>query len=140
MGSEMCIRDRTKDDLSKASSEPQSLNIFELPRFIRVLENTGIPSSRYRVYFHKIISQPISFIGITALTSALIFGWFSRMHSVKMTVYSILGGFFYFFVQRLFTALGGSEQMPILLAGWMPSLILLAVSYTHLTLPTILLV
>ena len=41
-----------------------------------------------------------------------------------MTIYALSGGFFYFFIQRLFTALGTSEQMPILISGWLPSIIL----------------
>ena len=112
------------NDLILNSSKPNSLSIFELFSFIKTLDKTGIPSIRHRIYLHNILSKPLAFIGITALTSALIFGWFSRTPSTKMTIYALSGGFFYFFIQRLFTALGTSEQMPILISGWLPSIIL----------------
>ena len=117
----------TKKDLNRTASEPESLSVFQLPRFIKILESTGISSSRYKIYFHKVISQPIAFIGITALVAASIFGWFSRTPPTRMTVFALCGGFFYFFIQRLSSALGSSEQIPILIASWLPSVMLLVI-------------
>ena len=115
----------TKDDLKFTSNSPHSLSLFEIPRFIKILESTGIPSSVYKVYFHKILSQPLSYIGIIALAGALIFGKFSRLPSNRTLTFTIIGGFVYFFVQKLFIALGSSGQMPIILATWIPSVLLL---------------
>ena len=115
----------TKDDLRFTSNNPHSLSLFEIPRFIKILEATGIPSSSYKVYFHKILSQPLSYIGVIALAGALIFGKLSRLPSVKTITFTIIGSFIYFFVQKLFIALGSSEQMPIILATWIPSVLLL---------------
>ena len=112
------------NDLILNSSKPNSLSIFELFSFIKTLDKTGIPSIRHRIYLHNILSKPLAFIGITALAAALIFGWFSRTPPTKMTIYALSGGFFYFFIQRLFTALGTSEQMPVIVSGWLPSIIL----------------
>ena len=50
---------------------------------------------------------------------------FSRLVPVKAVSYTIIGSFLYYFIQRLFIALGTSEQMPIILATWLPSVILL---------------
>ena len=58
----------TKNDLKYTSNTPYSLSFFEIPKFIKVLDSTGLPSLRYKVYFHKIFSQPLSFIGIVALS------------------------------------------------------------------------
>ena len=89
------------------------------------MEATGIPSSGYKVYFHKILSQPLSYIGVIALAGALIFGKFSRLPSARTITFTIIGSFVYFFVHKLFIALGSSEQMPIILATWIPSVLLL---------------
>jgi lipopolysaccharide export system permease protein len=115
----------TKDDLRFTSNNPHSLSLFEIPRFIKILEATGIPSSGYKVYFHKILSQPLSYIGVIALAGALIFGKFSRLPSARTITFTIIGSFVYFFVHKLFIALGSSEQMPIILATWIPSVLLL---------------
>jgi lipopolysaccharide export system permease protein len=115
----------TKDDLKYTSNNQYSLNVFEIPKFIKILESTGIPSIEYRVYFHRIFSYPIAFIGIVILTGALIFRNNSRLPPVKTISFTIIGSFLYFFLQRLFIALGVSEQMPIIVATWIPSIILL---------------
>ena len=114
-----------KSDLKYTSNTPYSLSFFEITKFIKVLDSTGLPSLRYKVYFHKIFSQPLSFIGIIALSGAIIFMNFSRLVPVKAVSYTIIGSFLYYFIQRLFIALGTSEQMPIIFATWLPSVILL---------------
>ena len=114
-----------KSDLKYTSNTPYSLSFFEITKFIKVLDSTGLPSLGYKVYFHKIFSQPLSFIGIIALSGAIIFMNFSRLVPVKAVSYTIIGSFLYYFIQRLFIALGTSEQMPIILATWLPSVILL---------------
>ena len=114
-----------KNDLKYTSNTPYSLSFFEITKFIKVLDSTGLPSLGYKVYFHKIFSQPLSFIGIVALSGAIIFMNFSRLVPVKAVSYTIIGSFLYYFIQRLFIALGTSEQMPIILATWLPSVILL---------------
>ena len=118
----------TKDDLKYTSNNHYSLNVFEIPKFIKILESTGIPSTGYKVYFHKIFSQPVAFIGIIALAGALIFRKYSRLIPVKTISFTIIGSFLYFFLQRLFIALGSSEQMPIIVATWVPSIILLGLA------------
>ena len=115
----------TKNDLKYTSNNPFSLSVFEIPKFIKILDSTGIPSSEYKVYFHRIFSQPISFIGIVIFCGALIFRKHSRLVPVKTISFAIIGSFIYFFFQRLFVALGASEQMPIILATWIPSIVLL---------------
>ena len=117
-----------KSDLKYTSNAPYSLSFFEIAKFIKVLDNTGLPSLGYKVYFHKIFSQPLSFIGIVALSGAIIFMKYSRLVPVKAVTFSIIGSFLYYFIQRLFIALGTSEQMPIILATWFPSFILLGLS------------
>ena len=114
-----------KSDLKYTSNTPYSLSFFEITKFIKVLDSTGLPSLGYKVYFHKIFSQPLSFIGIIALSGAIIFMNFSRLVPVKAVSYTIIGSFLYYFIQRLFIALGTSEQMPIIFATWLPSVILL---------------
>ena len=59
------------------------------------------------------------------MSGAIIFMNFSRLVPVKAVSYTIIGSFLYYFIQRLFIALGTSEQMPIILATWLPSVILL---------------
>ena len=115
----------TKNDLKYTSNTPYSLSFFEIPKFIKVLDSTGLPSLSYKVYFHKIFSQPLSFIGIVALSGAIIFMKFSRIVPVKAVSFTIIGSFLYYFIQRLFIALGTSEQMPIILSTWIPSVVLL---------------
>ncbi len=115
----------TKNDLKYTSNNPFSLSVFEIPKFIKILNSTGIPSTGYKVYFHRVFSQPIAFIGIVVLCGALIFRKHSRLVPVKTISFAIVGSFIYFFIQRLFVALGASEQMPIILATWIPSIVLL---------------
>jgi lipopolysaccharide export system permease protein len=124
----------TKDDLKYTSNNQYSLNVFEIPKFIKILESTGIPSIEYRVYFHRIFSYPIAFIGIVVLTGALIFRNNSRLPPVKTISFTIIGSFLYFFLQRLFIALGSSEQMPIIVATWIPSIILLVLGFLVISL------
>jgi lipopolysaccharide export LptBFGC system permease protein LptF len=62
------------------------------------------------------------------LSGAIIFMKYSRLVPVKAVTFSIIGSFLYYFIQRLFIALGTSEQMPIILATWLPSIILLGFS------------
>ena len=116
----------TKNDLSISSNNLKNLSIFEINAYINILEKTGLPSKKLKLYFYKMLAQPLGFIAMTILSYSLIFGWFSKTPQIKMIAFTICAGLIYFFIQKLFTILGSAGQLPVFIATCFPEIILLS--------------
>lgn len=110
----------TREQILESFAPPQTISFWDLPGFIRTLEESGFSSNRHRLHWHSLIAAPAVFFAMV-LTGAA----FSMRH-VRfgglggMALGCVLTGFAYFFLSDVASALGASGAVPVLLAAWGP--------------------
>jgi len=112
--------DLTPDRIMESFAAPQTISFWDLPKFIKVLEQSGFSSNRHRLYWHGLLSAPVVFLAMSLIGAA-----FSMRH-VRfgglgfMALACVLSGFGYFFLSDISHALGASGSIPVILAAWGP--------------------
>ncbi len=114
-------------DLRQSGLAPQSISIYQLPRFIKSIEQAGIPSTDYRFYLSKTLSTPLLMIGIAMLAARITLRNVSRGRRMWLftrgTVLATAIFIFSYFMQ----VMGASLRVPAEFAAWTPAITILLI-------------
>lgn len=122
----------TAQKIEESFSDPETTPFWSIPEYIKIMEDTGLPTIRLYLHFNRLLAQPLLYAAMILLAAALSLRP-PRMGGVAfMTGLSIAVGFSMFFLQSLLEAFGLSQKIPIYLAAWSPSLIGLLLGGTAL--------
>ncbi|MES2728750.1 MAG: LptF/LptG family permease [Pseudomonadota bacterium] len=116
--------DLTHEDLIESFAAPSAMSFWSLPKYIETLEATGFDTSSMRMYLHTLFAQPVFYMAMILLAATVSF----RPHRLQQGLFAAilagaLSGLGIFFFSTFLQALGGAHQIPLLLAAWAPSLI-----------------
>ncbi len=108
-------------NLQQSGLMPQSLSIYQLPKFIISLEKAGIPASAHRMHLYQLLSLPMMMIGITMLAARAtltnsIRGKHSRLFIRGMVLATAI-----FIFTHFMQVMGESFRVPIIVAAWAPA-------------------
>lgn len=108
--------------VEQSFASPDTLSIWALPRFVRLLQASGFSTIRHRLHFQTLLALPI-LCGTMALVSA----GFSMRPTRRGGVARMLGsgvaaGFALFSVSKIAAQFGESGALPPLLAAWAPTM------------------
>jgi len=122
--------DLTVRRVQESFQSPETLSVWALPGFIRLLENSGFSSVRHRLHFQALLALPL-----LCGTMALVAAGFSMRQTRRGGVARMLGsgvaaGFALFTVSKVAEEFGQSGALPAVLAAWAPAAagLMLAVS------------
>ena len=87
------------------------------------MKSYGLNISKHLVHFYKLICQPFLIISMILLSASLMLRSSERKVEVGIVSLSLVVGFSLYFVGDFIFALGFSEKIPPLLAGFGPTLI-----------------
>lgn len=122
----------TIEKIQDSNTAPEAISFWSLPKFIDVLDRSGLSSIEYRLYWHGQIAKIGMMMAMLLLAAA--FG-IRPIRQGKTTFYVAMGigsGFTLYFLNDIVYALGLGGQVPILLAAWTPTLIMTLLSLTLL--------
>lgn len=110
--------DRIRDSLGKAGA----ISIYDLPEFIRQLENSGFSPRRHKVWLQTELARPLFLVAMVLVASA-----FTMRHTRSggtgiAVLFAVLLGFGLYFIRSFAQILGENGQIPVLLAAWAPPL------------------
>lgn len=115
----------TLRDVQDSFSSPSSMSFWQLPGYIKTLEETGFNTSSLRVHYQSLLAQPFLFIAMVLLAATVSMRP-PRMHGGAMLLTAgVFIGFVVFFLSSFLQALGASQQIPVALSAWAPALICL---------------
>ncbi len=122
----------TSQKIEESFSDPETIPFWGLSDYIDVMEQTGFPSTRTYMHFHKLLSRPLMFIALILLAAS-----FSlrpvRFNSTAYMIACGLGiGFAIFLMESFMTAFGMSQKIPVYLAAWSPAIIAMLIGITSL--------
>jgi lipopolysaccharide export system permease protein len=122
--------DLTARRVQESFQSPDTLSLWALPGFIRLLESAGFSSVRHRLHFQSLLALPL-LCGTMALVAAGFSMRQTRRGGVARMVGSgVAAGFALFTVSKIAEEFGQSGAVPPALAAWAPALagLMLAVS------------
>ncbi|MDT7952119.1 MAG: LPS export ABC transporter permease LptG [Acetobacteraceae bacterium] len=113
--------DLTVGRVQDSFASPDTLSVWALPGFIRLLERSGFSAIRHRLHFQALLALPL-----LAGTMALVAAGFSMRATRRGGVAQMIGsgvaaGFLLFVVSKMAEEFGQSGALPAPLAAWAPA-------------------
>ncbi|SFS54366.1 lipopolysaccharide export system permease protein [Sulfitobacter marinus] len=112
----------TLDRIRESISDPGAVSIYDLPDFIRQLEQAGFSPRRHKVWLQTEMARPFFLVAMVLVASAFTMRH-TRFGGTGIAVLaSVLLGFGLYFIRSFAQILGENGQIPVVLAAWAPPL------------------
>ncbi|MFZ4540249.1 MAG: LPS export ABC transporter permease LptG [Rickettsiales bacterium] len=118
----------TLNQIQDSFSAPETFSFWQLPGFISVLEKAGFSALQHRLHFHSLMSLPLLLAGMLMLAAVFSMRPPRRGRTGMLIVIGLASGFVLYFMTNIIYALGATGDLPIALAAWAPSLIVVMVA------------
>lgn len=115
--------DLTTHDIEESFSSARSQSFWKLPGYIKTLTETGFDATRLKIHFNALLAQPFLLLAMVLLAAAVSMRSPRSQRSFDLIAGGVVIGFVVFFISSLLQALGASQQIPVILAAWAPSVI-----------------
>lgn len=122
----------TLADFKDNAPPPETMSIFDLPRYVRLAQAAGLPTVRYDIRFHELWSTPLKLIAMTLIAALFSFRPARSGGGLQLLSLAIAVGFLLYFISEIARAMGESGSAPAFLAGWTPALIATIAAITGL--------
>jgi lipopolysaccharide export system permease protein len=110
----------TLDRIRESIGEPAAVSIYNLPEFIRQLDQAGFSPRKHKVWLQTEIARPLFLMAMVLVASAFTMRH-TRFGGTGVAVLTaVLLGFGLYFIRSFAQILGENGQIPILLAAWAP--------------------
>ncbi len=112
-------------DIERSTEPPHTIPIYTLPRFIQMLENTGLPTINHSIHFHQLLALPFLMVGIAMLGARFTLTNVNRgkrMHLFTRGVFIATAIFIYGYFMQI---MGSTFRVPPVIAGWAPAITIL---------------
>ena len=113
----------TMAQIEDSFSAPETFSFWQLPGFIQVLEQAGFSALRHKLHFHSMVALPVLLAGMVMLAALFTLRQPRRGMLGILIVAGVATGFIMYFATNIIYALGASGRLPIMLAAWAPSLL-----------------
>lgn len=108
-------------------ASPETMSFWHLPSFITMLENAGFSALRHRVYWYSLLANPLMMAG-TVMVAAVFSLRLPRRGKIGILVVAgVVSGFLLHFFTDIIFALGSAGTLPVMLAAWTPSLVVVMI-------------
>jgi lipopolysaccharide export system permease protein len=114
--------DLTRDQIRDSFGSPSAIPIWELPRFIRQLENAGFSALQHRVWLNMELANPMLLAAMVLIGAAFTMRHTRFGRTGLMVLFAILMGFSIYFLRNFAQVLGENNQIPVIVAAWAPPL------------------
>ncbi len=112
----------TVERIRESIGRPSAVSIYELPSFIRQLEQAGFSTRQHEVWLQAELARPLFLVAMVLVASAFTMRH-TRFGGTGVAVLaSILLGFGLYFIRSFAQILGENGQIPVALAAWAPPL------------------
>jgi lipopolysaccharide export system permease protein len=111
----------TSHKIQESFASPETMSFWELPSFIRLLEVSGFPSQRHRLYFDALLARPFLFTAMVLIAASFSLRMQRRGGTSLMIAGGVASGFLLYFFSDVVFALGLSSTIPTALAACTPT-------------------
>jgi lipopolysaccharide export system permease protein len=118
----------TIGQIQDSFSAPETFSFWQLPGFIAVLETAGFSALQHKLHFHSLMSLPVLLAGMLLLAAVFSMRPPRRGRTGMVLVIGLSSGFLLYFMTNIIYTLGATGDLPIVLAAWAPSLIVVMIA------------
>ncbi|HKS87889.1 MAG TPA: LPS export ABC transporter permease LptG [Stellaceae bacterium] len=111
----------TAGKIEEGLASPDSMSLWQLPGFIRLLEESGFSAQRHRLRLNILLARPFLFCAMVLVAATFSLRMQRRGGAVIVFVSGVAAGFLLYFLSDIVFALGLSGKIPVLLAAWTPA-------------------
>jgi lipopolysaccharide export system permease protein len=108
------------DKITNLYKNFDTLSFFELIINYNVFLNQGYNKSFLNQTLHSMLSMPFFLFSMTALASILIMNTLKKSNNVKFIIIGLIVCVVVYYLKDLSIALGKTNRIPLILATWMP--------------------
>ncbi|WP_068112354.1 LPS export ABC transporter permease LptG [Tropicimonas marinistellae] len=110
----------TLDQIRDSFGSPASVPIWELPGFIRNLDEAGFSARHHRVWFQMELALPLFLAAMVTIGAGFTMRHTRFGRTGLMVLLALLMGFGAFFIRNFAQILGQNGDIPVSLAAWAP--------------------
>lgn len=112
----------TATEVRESIGSPESISFWNLPRFIELARNAGLPAYRYNLQYQSLLARPLLLIAMILIAAAVSLK-VSRFGGLgSMILGGILSGFVLYVLTELAKDFGGAGIVPPIVAAWAPGI------------------
>ena len=111
----------TASKIEESFASPETMSFWELPGFIKLLEQSGFSAQRHRLHFDALLARPFLFCAMVLVAATFSLRMQRRGGAAMLIVSGVIAGFLLYFLSDIVFALGMSAKIPVLLAAWTPA-------------------
>jgi lipopolysaccharide export system permease protein len=113
-------------------ASPDSVSFWDLPTYITLAEQLGLPAFRYRYAYQSHLARPV-LLGAMLLIAATVSLRVFRFGNIgRLIISGVAAGFVLYVVMQLARDLGGVGIVPPLVAAWFPPIVAALMGFTVL--------
>ncbi|MGG7644170.1 LPS export ABC transporter permease LptG [Rhodovulum sp. YNF3179] len=120
--------DLTREQIRDSFGEPSSVPIWELPNFIRQLENAGFSATQHKVFLQMELANPLLLAAMVLVAAGFTMRHTRFGRTGLMVMFALLSGITIFFLRNFAQVLGENNEIPVFIAAWSPPLAALFLS------------
>ncbi|MBM3580056.1 MAG: LptF/LptG family permease, partial [Alphaproteobacteria bacterium] len=102
-------------------------SLFELPELIHDLASSGFSPTKFRIYFHSLLSKPPLFAAMSMIACYFSLNHIRNQNTIFLILCGIIVGLFLYIISGLIHSFGSSGLIPVFASTWLIALICLAI-------------
>ncbi len=112
----------TSTEVRESIGSPESIAFWDLPRFIELARNAGLPAYRYALQYQSLLARPLLLAAMILIAAAVSLR-VSRFGGLGgMILGGIVAGFVLYVLSELAKDFGGAGIVPPTVAAWAPGI------------------
>lgn len=111
----------TPERIENSFASPDTLSLWALPEFIRILEEAGFSAIRHRLHFQSLLALPLLAIAMALLSAVFSMRSARRGGVARMIAGGVSAGFALFVLDKIAGEFGEAGTLPVILAAWAPA-------------------
>ena len=111
----------TSDKIQDSFASPETVSFWSLPRFIKILEETGFSALPHRLQLHTLLAEPILLIAMVMIAASFSMRLSRRGGASLLLGAGVVTAFMLFILTNVVHAIGLGGGVPVALAAWTPA-------------------
>lgn len=107
-------------NLQENNRAPESISFWALPKFIKLLEKSGLSSVKYRLYWQAMIARTLWLLAMVLLAATCTLQPLRSGRQFLFILPATVLGFSLYFLRDITYAMGQSSTLPVIFAAWVP--------------------
>jgi len=113
--------DLTVGKIQDSFAPPETMSFWDLPGFIRILEESGFSATRHRLHWHALLASPFLMCAMVLIAATFTLRTNRRGGTTMIIAGGAMTGFVLYFFSDVVFAMGLSDSIPATLAAWTPA-------------------